>query len=161
MSIIPVTKDDTTTDLCDGTATFLHNALLWSKLAILVSATQHAIFICIVFYVISSTSFSQSPQSPSKPASSWERSAKLVKNANLTNPYLKQVRSEVVNPALQLKTVKDELLCGAIRKVLSRQGEKVLFAIRKMKKSTYIISRIHSWSSLWEGIAIGATSQWN
>ena len=76
-----------------------------------------------------STSFSQSPQSPSKPASSWERYAKLVKNTDVTNPYLKQVRSEVVDPALQLKTIEDEL-CGAIGKAWGRQGEKVPFAIR-------------------------------
>lgn len=79
-----------------------------------------------------STSSSQSP-SASKPTSSWERSAKLVKNTDVTNPYLDQVRSEVVDPHLQLKTIEDEL-CGAIGKALGRQGEKVLVAIREMKE---------------------------
>jgi len=79
-----------------------------------------------------STSSSQSPKTPTKPASSWERSAKLVKKTDVTNPYLDRVRAEVVDPALQLKTIEDEL-CGAIGKALGRQGEKVLFAIREMK----------------------------
>jgi len=39
----------------------------------------------------------------------------------------------VVDPALQLKTIEDEL-CGAIGKALGRQGEKVLFAIREMEE---------------------------
>lgn len=42
------------------------------------------------------------------------------------------MRSEVVDPALQIKTIEDEL-CGAIGKALGRQGEKVLLAIREMK----------------------------
>ncbi|KAL7541499.1 hypothetical protein ACHAXR_010971 [Thalassiosira sp. AJA248-18] len=83
-----------------------------------------------------STSFSsssfQSPKSQSKQPSTWERSAKLVKNTDVTNdPYLEQVRAEVVDPALYLKSIEDEL-CGAIGKALGRQGEKVLFAIRDM-----------------------------
>ena len=85
----------------------------------------------------SSSSFStssQSPTAPSKPSKAWERGAKLVKNTDVTNPYLEQVRSEVVDPALQMKTIEDEL-CGAIGKALGRQGEKVLFAIRDMKEA--------------------------
>ena len=62
----------------------------------------------------------------------------------MTNPYLEQVRLEVVNPVLQLKTIKDELLCGAIMKALGRQGERVLFAIHKMKKvHTQYLQYIH------------------
>jgi len=36
-----------------------------------------------------------------------QRSAKMVKNTDITNPYLDQVRVEVVDPALQLKTIED------------------------------------------------------
>ena len=78
----------------------------------------------------SSSSF-QSPKSPSKQPSTWERSANLVKNTDVTNPYLEQVRAEVVDPTMQIKAMEDEL-CGAIGKALGRQGEKVVFAIRDM-----------------------------
>jgi len=87
---------------------------------------------------------SQSPTTPSSPSSTWERSAKLVKNTDVTNPYLDQLRSEVVDPVLQLKTIEDEL-CGAIGKALGRQGEKVLFAIREMKaEHTQYLEHIHA-----------------
>jgi len=79
-----------------------------------------------------STASAQSSKAPTKPASSWERSARLVKNTDVANPYLEQVRAEIVDPSLQLKTIEDEL-CGAIGKALGRQGEKVLFAVREMK----------------------------
>lgn len=62
-----------------------------------------------------------------------QRSAKMVKNTDITNQYLDQVRAEVVDPALQLKTIEDELM-GTIGKALGKQGEKVLFAIREMKQ---------------------------
>lgn len=47
----------------------------------------------------------------------------------------------MVDPALQIKTIEDEL-CGAIGKALGKQGEKVLFAIREMQEehSRYIDS---------------------
>ena len=68
----------------------------------------------------------------SKPTNStWERSAKRVKNTDLSDPYLDKIRAETVDPALQLKTIEDEL-CGAIGKALGKQGDKVLFAIRNM-----------------------------
>lgn len=64
----------------------------------------------------------------------WERGAKIVKDTDVVNPYLQRVRSEVVDPALHLKTIEDEL-CGAIGKALGRQGEKVSFAINEMKEA--------------------------
>ena len=68
----------------------------------------------------------------SKPTNStWERSAKRVKNTDITDPYLDKIRAETVDPALQLKTIEDEL-CGAIGKALGKQGDKVLSAIRIM-----------------------------
>jgi len=96
---------------------------------------QHntSILSCALSSPLFSTSSSQSPNASNKPASSWERSAKIVKNTDVTNPYLDQMRAEVVDPGLQLKTIEDEL-CGAIGKALGKQGEKVLIAIRKMKK---------------------------
>ncbi len=80
-----------------------------------------------------SFSTSSSSKSTKQTPSTWERSAKLVKNTDVTNPYLEQVRTEVVDPALQLKTIEDEL-CGAIGKALGRQGEKVLNAMRLMNQ---------------------------
>ena len=44
---------------------------------------------------------------------------------------MEHIRSEVVDPSLQLKTIEDEL-CGAIGKALGRQGEKILYAMREM-----------------------------
>ena len=79
------------------------------------------------------SSFSTEPKSPTKPSTSWERGAKLVKKTDMTNQYLDKVRAEVVDPALQIKTIEDEL-CGAIGKALGKQGDKVLIAIRKMKE---------------------------
>ncbi|KAL3801001.1 hypothetical protein ACHAW5_000776 [Stephanodiscus triporus] len=77
---------------------------------------------------------SSSPVTPPKPGSTWERGAKLVKDTDVTNPYLDRVRSEVVDPALQIKTIEDEL-CAAIGKALGKQGEKVQFALREMKEA--------------------------
>ena len=79
-------------------------------------------------------SFFSTSSSPPKPSSSWERGAKLVKDTDVTNPYLDRVRSEVVDPALQIKTIEDEL-CAAIGKALGRQGEKVQIAIREMNEA--------------------------
>lgn len=76
------------------------------------------------------SSFSTSSAKPPT-NTTWERSAKLVKNTDVTNPYLDQIRAETVDPALQLKSIEDEL-CGAIGKALGRQGEKILSAIREM-----------------------------
>ncbi len=64
----------------------------------------------------------------------WERGAKIVKDTDVSSPYLERVRSEVVDPALHIKTIEDEL-CGAIGKALGRQGAKVLFAIDQMKEA--------------------------
>jgi hypothetical protein len=73
-----------------------------------------------------------STKTQSKPGSStWERSAKRVKDTDVTDPYLDKIRAETVDPALQLKTIEDEL-CGAIGKALGKQGDKVLAAIRDM-----------------------------
>ena len=77
-------------------------------------------------------SFSSASTSASS-EKTWERSAKLVKNTDATsNQYLDKIRSETVDPALQLKTIEDEL-CGAIGKALGKQGDKILNAIREMK----------------------------
>ncbi len=57
-----------------------------------------------------------------------------MKDTDVTNPYLDRVRSEVVDPGLQIKTIEDEL-CAAIGKALGRQGEKVQSAIREMKEA--------------------------
>jgi len=65
----------------------------------------------------------------------------MVKNTDVTNPYLERVRSEVVDPALQLKTIEDEL-CGAIGKALGRQGDKILFAIREMQQELDLHERL-------------------
>jgi hypothetical protein len=57
-----------------------------------------------------------------------------VKDTDVTNPYLDRVRSKVVDPGLQIKTIEDEL-CGAIVKALGRQGEKVRSAVSYMTEA--------------------------
>lgn len=57
-----------------------------------------------------------------------------MKDTDITNPYLDRVRSEVVDPGLQIKTIEDEL-CGAIGRALGRQGEKVQSAVRDMTEA--------------------------
>ena len=67
-----------------------------------------------------------------------------MKDTDVTNPYLDRVRSEVVDPALQIKTIEDEL-CAAIGKALGRQGEKVQIAIREMNEArARYLERIHA-----------------
>ena len=95
-----------------------------------------------------STSSAQQPKSSSNTV--YERGANLVKNTDIKNQYLEQVRAEVVDPALHLKTIEDEL-CGAIGKALGRQGEKVLFAIREMtKEHTQYLEHISSSNQSYE-----------
>lgn len=71
--------------------------------------------------------------SPKTGNSTWERSAKRVKNIDVSDQYLDKIRAETVDPTLQLKTIEDELY-GAIGKALGKQGDKILFAIREMKE---------------------------
>ena len=82
----------------------------------------------------------------------WERSAKLVKNTDATNnQYLDKIRSETVDPALQLKTIEDEL-CGAIGKALGKQGDKILNAIREMKDHELKYKQLISEESFHEAV---------
>eukprot|EP00986_Skeletonema_menzelii_P002099 scaffold574_cov155-Skeletonema_menzelii.AAC.6 len=96
-------------------------------------------------------SFSSASSSISK-EKTWERSAKLVKNTDATNnQYLDKIRSETVDPALQLKTIEDEL-CGAIGKALGKQGDKILNAIREMKDHELKYNQFISEESFHEAI---------
>ena len=107
----------------------------------------------------STTSGAPSGSKPSnKSPATWERSAKMVKNTDVTNPYLERVRSEVVDPALQLKTIEDEL-CGAIGKALGRQSEKIVFAIREMQKELDLYERLKDEGQLKK--ANGAAARYN
>lgn len=96
-------------------------------------------------------SFSSASTSASS-EKTWERSAKLVKNTDATsNQYLDKIRSETVDPALQLKTIEDEL-CGAIGKALGKQGDKILNAIREMKDHELQYNQFMSEESFHEAI---------
>lgn len=64
-------------------------------------------------------------------SSSWERSAKLVKNIDRTNQYLEHIR-DVHDPSQHLKTLEDELR-GTMGKALGKQGQKVLSALKKLQ----------------------------
>ena len=97
------------------------------------------------------SSFSSASTSASS-EKTWERSAKLVKNTDATsNQYLDKIRSETVDPALQLKTIEDEL-CGAIGKALGKQGDKILNAIREMKDHELQYNQFMSEESFHEAI---------
>ena len=63
---------------------------------------------------------------------SWERSAKLVKNTDKTNQYLEHIRQEH-DPALHIKTLEDELR-ATMGKALGKQGNKVLRHLAAMKQ---------------------------
>lgn len=79
----------------------------------------------------SSSPFTVNTPSSSK-SSSWERGAKLVKNTDTTNKYLEHIR-ETHDPAMQLKTMEDELR-GTMGKALGKQGEKVISALRSVEE---------------------------
>lgn len=66
----------------------------------------------------------------SKPMTSWERGARLVKNTKVENQYLEHIR-DVHDPSLHLKTIEDELK-GTIGKALGKQGEKIMMYLRAM-----------------------------
>jgi len=67
---------------------------------------------------------------PSRPSTSWERGAKLVKNTDTSNQYLEHIR-KTHDPALHVKTIEDELR-GAMGKALGKQGEKILRFVKAM-----------------------------
>ena len=67
---------------------------------------------------------------PAPATHSWERSAKLVKKIDTSNQYLEHIR-ETHDPALQIKTLEDELR-GTMGKALGKQGEKVLNILNRM-----------------------------
>jgi ribosome-binding ATPase YchF (GTP1/OBG family) len=71
--------------------------------------------------------------------STWERSAHLVKNISVTNQYLEHIR-ESHDPALQLKTIEDELK-GTIGKALGKAGEKITRAIRSMEEEKLLYNQ--------------------
>jgi len=80
----------------------------------------------------SSSSGSYTVNMPSKPTSTWERSAKNVKNTDTSNQYLEHIRA-VHDPSMHIKTIEDELK-GTIGKALGKQGDKILLALRCMKQ---------------------------
>ena len=67
----------------------------------------------------------------SKGTTSWERSAKLVKNTNVTNQYLEHIR-DTHDPSIHIKTMEDELR-GSMGKALGKQGEKINIALHQMQ----------------------------
>ena len=56
----------------------------------------------------------------------------MVKNNNVTNPYLELIR-DTHDPSLHIKTLEDELR-GTMGKALGRQGDKIIFAIKRMEE---------------------------
>lgn len=75
---------------------------------------------------------SYQPTGPSDPGKTWERSAKLVKNIDVKNQYLEQIRDSH-DPSMHIKTLEDELR-GSIGQALGKQGEKILRALRNMRE---------------------------
>jgi hypothetical protein len=80
----------------------------------------------------SSASSPSSVSGPSKTSHSWERSAKMVKNIDVTNKYLEHIR-DVHDPSMHIKTLEDELR-GTMGKALGKQGDKILRALRSMQE---------------------------
>jgi ribosome-binding ATPase YchF (GTP1/OBG family) len=77
-----------------------------------------------------STKSSFTVNMPTPESKSWERSAKLVKNTDTSNNYLEHIR-QTHDPALQLKTLEDELK-GTMGKALGKQGDKVLNLLKQV-----------------------------
>ena len=69
---------------------------------------------------------------PSSSSSSWERSAKKVKNVDTTNKYLEHIR-DVHDPSQHLKTLEDELR-GTMGRALGKQGEKILRSLQRVEE---------------------------
>ncbi|CAB9505922.1 expressed unknown protein [Seminavis robusta] len=82
-------------------------------------------------YALSSSS-TPSITGPSKHSHSWERSAKMVKNVDVTNKYLEHIR-DVHDPSMHIKTIEDEIR-GTMGKALGKQGDKILRALRSMQQ---------------------------
>lgn len=76
------------------------------------------------------SSSSSSSSSPTPPSTPWQRTAVSVKNTDVTNPYLEQIR-ETHDPSLHLKTLEDEVR-GTMGKALGKQGAKIHRALTKM-----------------------------
>mmetsp|Transcript_9771 Transcript_9771/g.14289 ORF Transcript_9771/g.14289 Transcript_9771/m.14289 type:complete len:200 (-) Transcript_9771:170-769(-) len=69
----------------------------------------------------------------SSSSTSWERSARAVKNTDVTNKYLEEIRDVYADPSSHIKTIEDELR-GAMGQALGRQAEKILQHSRSMEK---------------------------
>lgn len=78
-----------------------------------------------------SSSSPPSLEGPSKSSHSWERSAKKVKNIDINNKYLENIR-EVHDPSQHIKTLEDELR-GTMADALGKSGNKILSALRNMQ----------------------------
>ena len=86
---------------------------------------------CVWQLIFKFSSNSSSINGPSTPTTTWQRSAKLIKNTDTSNQYLEHIRT-VHDPSLHIKTIEDELK-GTIGKALGKQGDKILAALRSMK----------------------------
>ncbi len=60
----------------------------------------------------------------------WQRTARSVKDTDVTNEYLEQIR-ETHDPSLHLKTLEEEVR-GTMGKALGKQGAKITKALTKM-----------------------------
>ena len=69
---------------------------------------------------------------PGPATKTWERSAVLVKNTDISNPYLEAIR-DTHDPTMHLKTIEDELK-GTIGKALGKQGDKIFNAVARMNE---------------------------
>jgi len=69
---------------------------------------------------------------PGPSTTTWERGALAVKDTDVSNPYLEAIR-DTHDPSMHLKTIEDELK-GTIGKALGKQGDKILFAVHRMKE---------------------------
>jgi len=84
---------------------------------------------------ISSSSGQFTVNMPSPSSTSWERSAKLVKNTDTTNQYLEHIRASH-DPSMHVKTIEDELR-GTMGKALGKQGEKISRFMSNMAEERY------------------------
>ena len=85
----------------------------------------------MMYHYFSTNNKGPTTTTTSKRSTSWERSAKLVKNTDVTNKYLEHIR-DMHDPSLHIKTMEDEL-CESMGKALGKQGEKIKMALHQME----------------------------
>jgi hypothetical protein len=75
------------------------------------------------YYASSAVLMTYNAKAPTAATTSWERSAKLVKNTTVQNKYLEHIR-DIHSPEMHVKTMEDEIK-GTMGMALAKQAQKI------------------------------------